>query len=412
MGVLWSELPDEMQKLVLSFLPVPDLCRYRSVCKRWNTLISAPEFGKLCTLTLSNNGTSKGECCVFNLNIHFFRSDVSNMIHSYDITCWSIFDLNARKWYNIKNDLFPSAGYENKAVIAMDGGLVCTLQNVLWRNGTPTLTVTNLIGKTIKVLRDPPMPHKYLPFATLTLVVDNISRTYKIFLTYFRHWETELCNRICVYESSTDQWRSSPNPVINPRISKDQLERRSDYTQSVVFQGKLYGLFTDLSGAVQLFLFNFVRNVWEDTEVKIPQPFYLGYLVASENRLFLMRTCMLDESLVMRSVRTFWPVNISEILLADKDCRTVVRMTQAEVCRAFDVSLHRPSDSINIMAYAFDKSLLLASKTTRNCMLYNLVTGLWESLPPNPLESLNYSCNGYGVGRQMNYLRLPNADPW
>jgi hypothetical protein len=42
---LWSGLPVDMVERVLSFLPVPELCRYRSVCKKWNTLICDSKFG-------------------------------------------------------------------------------------------------------------------------------------------------------------------------------------------------------------------------------------------------------------------------------------------------------------------------------------------------------------------------------
>lgn len=51
----WSRLPEEIRDLVLSFLPVPALCRCRSVCKQWNELFSKPSFHDLCDLNRRNH---------------------------------------------------------------------------------------------------------------------------------------------------------------------------------------------------------------------------------------------------------------------------------------------------------------------------------------------------------------------
>ncbi|KAG0569142.1 hypothetical protein KC19_6G067900 [Ceratodon purpureus] len=47
-AALWSDFPLEMMEQVLSYLLVPDLCRYCAVCKRWNRLMCDPRFGSLC----------------------------------------------------------------------------------------------------------------------------------------------------------------------------------------------------------------------------------------------------------------------------------------------------------------------------------------------------------------------------
>lgn len=44
---LWSRLPLEIVERTLLFLPVPVLCRFRTVCKSWNSLICKPAFGAL-----------------------------------------------------------------------------------------------------------------------------------------------------------------------------------------------------------------------------------------------------------------------------------------------------------------------------------------------------------------------------
>lgn len=42
-----KELPPEILERVLAPLPVPVLCRLRSVCKAWNELICKPSFHNL-----------------------------------------------------------------------------------------------------------------------------------------------------------------------------------------------------------------------------------------------------------------------------------------------------------------------------------------------------------------------------
>jgi hypothetical protein len=46
---LWSRIPLEIVEQMLSFLPKPVLCKFQTVCKKWNLHIYEPEFGTLCT---------------------------------------------------------------------------------------------------------------------------------------------------------------------------------------------------------------------------------------------------------------------------------------------------------------------------------------------------------------------------
>lgn len=57
---LWRKLPLELAERALLFLPVPTLCRFRMVCKRWDALICHPEFG----IWSSVYSTCKARCIV------------------------------------------------------------------------------------------------------------------------------------------------------------------------------------------------------------------------------------------------------------------------------------------------------------------------------------------------------------
>ena len=44
-AALWGTFASEMVKIVMPFLPMPDLCRHRSTCKKWDMLIRSEELG-------------------------------------------------------------------------------------------------------------------------------------------------------------------------------------------------------------------------------------------------------------------------------------------------------------------------------------------------------------------------------
>ena len=46
----WSRLSDEIGEHMLSLSSMPALCRCRSVCRKWNTLLRKPQFLDLCDL--------------------------------------------------------------------------------------------------------------------------------------------------------------------------------------------------------------------------------------------------------------------------------------------------------------------------------------------------------------------------
>lgn len=186
---LWRDLPCEVLEQALPFLTVPDLCRFRSICKRWNLLICRPEFGTLC-MQNAISGVSKGACFVVKLRLLVEECETGS--RCADVLSWSIFDLNTRRWYNVKGEL-PEGG--DHYVWAMDGGLHCTFMNALTEEQRRPSTVDNpdssepqmlvlfnLIERRIRVLPNPPLVRIDVPDLNLKLVVDNVSQTYKIFL--------------------------------------------------------------------------------------------------------------------------------------------------------------------------------------------------------------------------------------
>lgn len=342
----------------------------------------------------------------------------------------------------------------------MDAGLVCTfvtafteeqrrtstIHNCMAKWQPQTLIVSNLIGKTIKALPNPPLPHIELPWTNLRLVVDKTSQTYKIFLICVGFtWIDSRYRCMCVYESATDQWRIAPNPP-NPNLPGPSNlpgphAEFGAHVRSVVFRGLLYVLFSaKCRGIYRLYSYDFEEDAWEDTGVQFwtgPQ-FWVDLdlcdLVVSDNRLFLMAQRVVDRSLVDRpyfrsnkeeighrglpTCPMPFPLDISEILLAEKVRKTVVRMTETELFHNFDVQRNDVC-RFKVRAFGFDKSIVLTLESvhgrTGKYMMYNLGTGSWEFLPPNPAECLDDRGGSNGRlsrhGKHMSFLRLPNT-PW
>jgi hypothetical protein len=439
-----EKLPCEVVEQVLAFLPVPDLCRYRSVCKRWTSLICSPDFGTRCIQNASN-GVVKRECFVVKLRLCIDSAESG--ARCKEISSWSIFDRDTRRWYNVEDTLPKGFDFH---VSAMDAGLVCTFRTALTEeqrrastilssitSERQILVVSGLIGKSVRVLPNPPLP-VHLEEANLKLVVDKVSQAYKIFLiSAGLSWRSPRDPCMCVYDSSTDQWQFSTNPPVDPINKPDR------HVRSAVYEGVLYVLFADENRLVRgLYSYNEFADSWECTGVKFGQDFMVMIeycdLVVSNNRLFLIYQSLMDETLAEQNSRPRvrprlpnrslykprWPLYISEVPLLEENCKTVAQMTQEEAIQRFDIQTpydrSKFSTDFEIRANGFDNSILLMTKKVHGeggkYILYNLVTGLWEVLPPNPVECLQFEDGHRGsLWRDGNYvtpyLRLPNA-PW
>jgi hypothetical protein len=399
---MMDDLPDVLVQQVLSLVDVPELCRFRTVCKRWNSLICMPEFG---TLHAQNA----------NMNARFI---IGHRRYDNGVE-WSVFDLIERRWYKWMGEVVDTSANP----LTADGGLVLC--------STPTLgelTIFNPMAKTREVLPLPPFqPYwKRKPYSGRSncdgtnLVVDSISNSYKIFL--LRAPPSRVEDPIlCVYESTTNQWRSSRTyPPVR------QVEGGFAYpTTSIIFQGLLYVLTPFYSGQTRgyrfgpqdhpikyfLFCYNFVEDSWENTGVDFPN--WLDHtlvkieLVAGGDRLFVVSgdNLALEES--DNSVRLEGPLSVTEILLADRKLNTVSHWAQPVFGLGAGSSKLKPFGSRHSVyrynqAFGFSNSIMLTYDWLVFSIVYNLVTCLWELFPVDP--------NVWLFGNVMP-LRLPSASP-
>ena len=382
---LWSTLPLELVERTLSFLSVPVLCRLRTVCKRWNSLICKPEFGALCVRHAGQDA----------------RFVVLRDMHGY-----GFLDLSARRWYTIKQEEQRAFGiFKLGIIVAVDGGLVC--RHLYAREGASVFVSNPLSRSSRRLPSCPATAASVMP--RLTLVADNVTNTFKIFLMPNGEERRGVDPVMVIYESATNQWRHStiaPTPPFGPRI----------HVESCIFlDGLLYVLMAPCTSSAQvdkywLWSYNHVEDAWKDTCVNI-NVLSLQHpeLIVSDNRLFLaswMQKCPGGER---RSVdldfdtwsQLGWAYEICEVHLAEKTLSTVFVMTEAVMTQL---------GSVCLKAIGCCKAIVLLCWASGISILYDLSTSLWDLLPANP-SIHSHDCHKlFWYGSKSMSLTLPQWD--
>ena len=388
---LWSRLPAELTERTLSFLSVPVLCRFRTVCKRWNLLICKPEFGALC------KQHARQDACFIVLRYAVrpeYSPDIDFIDHdqlgSFGVNHgWCFLDVSARRWYTIKRDgqgVFDSSEFGR---VAMDGGLV--YQHMYAGGEDVSVFVSNPIAKTS--IRLPDCTATFDPTGTMpevNMIVDDVANSYKIYVmpTSGIHGNVSPDeSRMVVYESTTKQWR---NLTI---LQTPLLGFHFHVLSSVFLNGLLYVLMSPCTTRTAhiaqdncLWSYNPDEDIWKNTGVDIHmRPLELAELIVIDNRLFLALWMHHGHS-KRDHWRTWspdgWTYEISEVFLEERTHRRVFEMTEAVVKHVFKVS---DSSCVRLNAIGFGKSIVLLCKSSGVSILCDLNTSLWESLPVNPL---------------------------
>lgn len=129
MARLLENSPTEILENVLSRLPVPVLCRFRLVCKRWNHLITQPIFASICA-------QSPGQPSYVLFTAKEFFVDTRSREPQQD---WEILDMAENLFYALKDSFITkhlSQSEEFKLgwrtyTLAANGGLIYAM----YRNG-------------------------------------------------------------------------------------------------------------------------------------------------------------------------------------------------------------------------------------------------------------------------------------
>ncbi|KAG0606921.1 hypothetical protein M758_9G179200 [Ceratodon purpureus] len=376
----WSDLPLEILEQVLLYLHVPDLCRCRTVCKRWDRLICDPKFGSLCAQNAAKREASF-------IAMRYITGGIKH-------TGWCFLGVNARRWYVFKDDGQRFRRNFPRGIVRMDGGLVCQYLS------SGRINIYNPISETNREV--PTVPRKCLAstykFRELIFVVDNISQSFKIFLFYISH-PHDLKNVLkLVYDSVTNEWKTSTSSLCISSGSK-LLESR------VLFRGVLFGgyLYTYLRKEHTLWRYNLVKDAWENLDVLIRDVFSSARLVVSANRLFSVAWSR--GSGLRFDDGGPWLFQLSELKISDMTREVLFEMSEADVKERFETGIENQWHKLpSISAFSFGNSILFMSESTGVTAAFDVVTRSWDrNFPPNPLEYLPHE-GCVWVGEQMNLL--------
>lgn len=408
-----------LEEQVLSLCAILDLWRFRAVCKRWNSLICG---NFLCSRNANEDARYIiGRC--FYRHFEACHTIGGRNLKYIKVVGWKVFDLKERRWYTWMGQLLNT--YSNDHPLVSDEGLImrCGSTTMAATDDHPLasdggfflccsilpgtaiiseMIITNPIVMTKMVL---PMPvawnNLYLSSFLVTLAVDSISQAYKIFL--INRYEDPF---LCVFDSTTNQWRISSNPPVR------QLHDKGAGAQahSVIFQGQLYVLFKTyrVPGSIEgrpskFWLHRYcLEDSWADCKVDFPEWPYDGVeqkqLVVSGNRLFVVSGYTLRLETRNGLIRMLDPLSVFEILLADSTLITEFHWAEP-VFDAEGLEVDRPTytsfdpklgEMIAVssfefnQAFGFGNSIMLTYRWLGFSIVYNVERRLWELLPADP----------------------------
>ncbi|KAG0623590.1 hypothetical protein M758_3G185800 [Ceratodon purpureus] len=208
---MWSNLPIDILERVFTFLPIASVCRFRTVSKSWNRLITSHAFGHAQASNVSPEEY---------LLIAVQRSWVYRNI-------WYVLDVTRRRFLTF-NDKFLTNHLQRQGLIpfnqhgpsllATAGGLFC-MKCMYYKTYISTYFVCNSVLKTIKQI-----PHLVVSSGThdhvTMMYTDRVSMEYEIFVVNIHlvsgHSQP---HSIFVYESKTGNWRQAPYKPLNPPVN-------------------------------------------------------------------------------------------------------------------------------------------------------------------------------------------------
>ncbi|KAG0627744.1 hypothetical protein M758_2G225000 [Ceratodon purpureus] len=357
---LWSKLPPELLVKV-SFLSVPTLFRCRAVCKKWNNLITSPEFAALC----AQAPIEKSHVILVGL------PGLSSLWLAY------MYDTHANKWCHPIDLKFlqphwelifgdATKGLVRRRVLAASGSMACV--SATYIKGSEALVACNPVRKTFEVL---PLVGSCASFGACGLVhitVDAPTASYKIFYLEFLFDSGEMtasedkCSQFHVYESSVGEWR------ILSRIAKGLYHEQSvDRCSMVHFNDVIYVLwYEDLptsyrgNGKHVLMAYHLLQGMWKEVGCEFSTSLRRVKLLVSGQWLLLVGA--------LEDTYHIWKLHITT-----NEYYEIARMPDFYTRRMLD-------DPFNALICGYGESVFLMSAKGKP-VLYDLATGNWQRLP-------------------------------
>jgi len=249
---IWDALPEELLERVLAYLPLTDLARLATVCKRWQSLIHCPLFLQ----THAENSSSWPSYGPVRYSVNLSEN---GKFH------WSGYCKSTNKWQKLPPLSLPCLA--GKKVWSGAGGLLCFYN----RDNVGRLTVCNPVTNRWREL--PPMNQKWRWPCVTHMIVDQSRKSYKIILAgneaYPRNSITYRSQSTEVYDSVLDTWQLSgclPNDLY------------LDTQDAALHNGLLYctaqktrtQTSDSLSAYDALIAYDVQRGVWTEVSSQLP----------------------------------------------------------------------------------------------------------------------------------------------
>ncbi|BBN08802.1 hypothetical protein MPTK1_4g14590 [Marchantia polymorpha subsp. ruderalis] len=217
----WGELHDSVVEKILSYIPVPKLLQFRSVCKHWKRMIDSPQFRCLRHQVPSTTQTSflvlqlcfshaYMGCDWISLHNNYFA------FNSLNIRVLRIFNPLLNSWYT-----FPPSVLTRGEIFSRSyhRGLWCI--QLLSNGGDGDMTQIMIHNPTSGWIKEVPSSINPKLKVLISLVVEKESSNFKLISSgctiagcTFRQ---EVSLHTQVYDSVTNRWKSAgnlPNPFL------------------------------------------------------------------------------------------------------------------------------------------------------------------------------------------------------
>jgi len=312
MESMWRDFPAQILEMnVLTFLPITSLCRFRTVSKKWNRIISHPDFA-----SSHARASSSEDYVLITVQVHRPFDSIGG---------WEVLDVVNNRFFTLSDDFLTKyvkqegtvpvhvsyRDWDWRTILAADGGLFCLSYS--FNHKISVLLVCNPILRTAKQL--PRLPGWAGLYGRVVMSTDRVSMEYEIFVFNLNddHYQP---NAIDIYESKTGRWRTAISTV--PPLRKP--DRSWCCVSGFVKLNGLYKIFTHDDYLHPKVVF-YDQYTYVASELGFDLP--CGdddnvNLVVSKDRLF----CVTMRKTIVSQVRS---LKIFEVILARKEC---VRFTE------------------------------------------------------------------------------------
>ncbi|CAK7349368.1 unnamed protein product [Dovyalis caffra] len=261
MSDLFSSLNSDAAELILSHLPIPSLLRASSVCKKWRSLITTPNFPSLC------HNHHKYHPWFF---LHGLHNTSSRNNQSF------AFDPSSNSWFILRSFPFPSSDFTGSSGFLFSTAPSFSFSPVLkprWKSTSPLRF--SRINPLLGVFCDHQRPSNYLSKPKF-IVVGGVR-----FIGGLVDIEDRLA--VEIYDPCTDSWD------LGPPLPADFRSGYSSQTlSSALFKQRffVFGIYTFFVSS-----FDLDNRVWSQVQTLRPPGVVFAFLIACHEMLVLAGVC-------------------------------------------------------------------------------------------------------------------------